>query len=319
MALSSSVCLVNSRMLPNPVTCDPRGDTGCLPYIQSDSKQTIGPSKMFVMSESSTAADTAGPVELLLEHSEKILRLESELRQARIFRALFVATAIGIPGELIGLYIATALTWRKYNMRTIWWPAIIITIVLVAVVVIIASTEPDRRSVPEVSLDLELARERRRMDAAKLNLGVTTRQQIYKDAVPKDIEQYEKDGRHYRRIHNFLQAVIIVGSLAASTLTGLVQYISDLRWIAVGATFSVGIAAGFSGYFKFRERSFYLQLTADSIEQELSAVELGIGRYRDREAKAITEFTEQVEFLKQEQRKRQQQLEQPSGGKESVQ
>jgi hypothetical protein len=276
------------------------------------------PSKMSVMSEVSTAADTAGPVELLLEHSEKILRLESELREARIVRALFVATAIGIPGELVGLYIATAVTWHKYNMKAIWWPAAIVSVVLVAFVVIAISV-PERRSIPEVNLDLELARERRRMDAAKLNLGITTRQQIYKDAVPRDIEQYERDGRHYRRIHNFLQAVIIVGSLAASTLTGLVLYISDLRWIAVGVTFSVALAAGFSGYFKFRERSFYLQLTADSIEQELSAVELGIGRYRDKDAWAIAEFTEQVELLKQEQRKRQQQLEQPSGGKESVQ
>lgn len=275
---------------------------------------------MSCMSASPSTTDSAGPVELLLAHSEKILSLESELRLARIFRALLVATVVGIPSSILGLYIATALTWQKYNMKTIWWPAVIVDIILIVIVSVYAESTSDRRAVSEIRLDLELARERRRMDAASLNIGIPTRQLIYRDAVPKDIEQYKKDGKHYRRIHNFLQAVIIVGALAASTITGLVQYITGLRWFAVGATFAVGVAAGFSGYFKFRERSFYLQLTADSIEYELSAVGLGIGRYKKKpEGEAITEFTEQVELLKQEQRKRQQQLEQPSGGKESVQ
>jgi len=276
------------------------------------------------MPNTTNTAD-AGPVELLLDYSEKILRLESELRTARIFRALFVTAITLIPGGIFGLWAATALTYRRYNMRAIWWPAILILIILIIYVigylaVRFSGSDADDRSVPEIRLELELARERRRMSAAKLNLDLETKQQIYKDVVPQDIEQYKKEGRHYRRIHNFLQVVIIIGSLAASTLTGLVQYISALHWIAVGATFSVGIAAGLSGYFKFRERSFYLQLTADSIEQELSSVNLGIARYRrlDEDA-ALTEFTEQVEQLKLEQRKRQQQLEQPSGGRESVQ
>ena len=33
-------------------------------------------------------------------------------------------------------------------------------------------------------------------------------------------------------------------------------------------TFAVGIASGFMGYFKYKERSFYLQQTADAIESE---------------------------------------------------
>jgi hypothetical protein len=50
-----------------------------------------------------------------------------------------------------------------------------------------------------------------------------------------------------------------------------------------------------------------LQQTSDSIDQELSAIELGIGRYKSRtKDSAMTEFTEQVELLKAEQRKRQQ-------------
>jgi hypothetical protein len=241
-----------------------------------------------------------------------------------MFRALFVTAVVAIPAGILGLYIATALTWRKYNMNTIWWPAFFIIIGFCIFVVVYvansASEESGGQSVPEIRLELELARERRRMYAAALSLDTETRQQIYRDGIPQDIGQYKREGKYYRRVHNFLQAIIIVGSLAASTLTGLVQYISDLRWIAVGATFSVGVAAGFSGYFKFRERSFYLQLTADSIEQELAAVNLGIARYRKLDPDtAIATFTEQVEQLKIEQRKRQQQLEQPSGGRDSVQ
>jgi hypothetical protein len=147
-----------------------------------------------------------------------------------------------------------------------------------------------------------------------------TRQLIYRDSVPQDIGRYRGEGKYYRRIHNFLQAVIIVGALGASTLTSLIQSVPQLRWFAVGTSFSVGVAAGFTGYFKFRERSFYLQQTSDSIEQELSAVSLGIGRYKGKpESEALTEFTEQAELLKVEQKKRQQQLEQPSEGREGVQ
>lgn len=35
------------------------------------------------------------------------------------------------------------------------------------------------------------------------------------------------------------------------------------------------------GYFKYKERSFYLQQTADAIESEWEAVEAGIGGTRD--------------------------------------
>lgn len=253
-------------------------------------------------------------------HSEKVLRLEAELRRSRIFYTFLWTMVVAIPGSIIGLYIATALTWHRVNLRVYWWPAITIDIILIAVVIACFVSDLDIRPIPEIRLDLELARERRRMESAKLNLGAETRQQIYRDVIPRDIERFNREGTYYRRIHNFLQAIIIIGSLAASTLTGLVQYVHSLHWIAVGATFSVGLAAGFSGYFKFRERSFYLQLTADSIEHEFSAVELGIGRYKNKsESQAMTEFTERVEQLKEEQRKRQQQLEQPSGGKESVQ
>ena len=273
----------------------------------------------------SNAQESQGPVEQLLAYTQEILSLEADLRRARIARRFFRISVTVVPLIIAGLWAATVFTWRKVNLRPVWWPAMIIVVALIAytVIYLIVSHLPeteDTLNVPELELKLELARERKRLHAAAINLDISTRQLIYRDGVPEDIERFQRESKYYRRIHNALQSIIIIGALAASTLTSLIQSVPQLRWFAVGTTFAVGVAAGFTGYFKFRERSFYLQLTADSIEQELSAVTLGVGRYRGKpESEALPEFTEQTEFLKIEQKKRQQQLEQPSGGRESVQ
>lgn len=74
----------------------------------------------------------------------------------------------------------------------------------------------------------------------------------------------------------------------------------------------MGIAAGFTGYFKFRERAMNLRQTADAIEHQLNAAELGIRRYRALgHEEALALLAEEVEWLREEQRKREQQLEQP--------
>lgn len=258
-----------------------------------------------------------------MEHTKEILTLENELRVARTIRNIAIAAIITIPSIILAIYGATIVTWKKFNMTPITLPVVLLMVAfgIIVGVYINFTTEDDRiPSVQRTILALELARERRRMYAATLDLTPEVRRKIYRDDIPRDIDQFKREGKYYRRINNLLQAIVIVGSLAASTLTGLVEYIPQLRWIAVGATFAVGVSAGFSGYFKFRERSFYLQSTADSIEYELSAVILGVGAYGDMDPDtAVKKFTEQVELLKLEQRKRQQQLEQPSGGKESTQ
>ncbi|MET9663568.1 hypothetical protein [Streptomyces sp. NPDC006510] len=73
------------------------------------------------------------------------------------------------------------------------------------------------------------------------------------------------------------------------------------------------MAAMFTGYYKFRERSYFLQQTADAIEE---AVRLGIGPYSEygpgREDEALKLFTQRVEDHRNEQRRRQQQLDQPA-------
>ncbi|MBL1101533.1 hypothetical protein [Streptomyces coffeae] len=56
--------------------------------------------------------------------------------------------------------------------------------------------------------------------------------------------------------------------------------------------------------------------TADAIEEEVNAVTLGIGPYRDfgpsQDQEALKLFTQRVEDHRNEQRRRQQQLDQPA-------
>jgi hypothetical protein len=274
-------------------------------------------------SEHQNPAMTTGPAELLVQHTKNILELENQLQIARIIRRVIVLAMAVIPSITLAIYVATFLTWRKFNMAPIIWPVTLLLIAfgVVVLVYIYNAGEGATPSTREAALDLEVAREKRRLFAASIDLAPGIRRNIYQnDEVPKDINEFKREGRFYGRVNNTLQAIVIVGSIAASTLTGLVQYVHDLRWIAVGATFSVGVAAGFSGYFKFKERSFYAQQTADDIEHELNAVILGISPYgSEKREDDIKKFTAKVEKLKLEQRKRQQQLEQQSAPRENAQ
>ncbi|MFG2631802.1 hypothetical protein [Streptomyces sp. NPDC048473] len=79
---------------------------------------------------------------------------------------------------------------------------------------------------------------------------------------------------------------------------------------------AITLASAFTGLHKYRKRSYFLQETADSIEEEANALTLGVGEYRengsDREEQALARFTQRVENLRNEQRRRQQQLDQPA-------
>lgn len=137
-------------------------------------------------------------------------------------------------------------------------------------------------------------------------------QKRYRDEIPDLISQFREDASNTRTVHNHLQSVIIVGSVISSAIaTASVAY-SQTRWATVGVSAAVGLAAGFMGHRKYHERSFNSQQTADAIEREYEAVELRVGRYADMdEKKAYATFADVVERLRDEQNKRQQQLDQP--------
>jgi hypothetical protein len=144
------------------------------------------------------------------------------------------------------------------------------------------------------------------------------RRDLYREEVATAIEKYQADSRKYRRIHNSLQSLIMIGSASTTTIAAL-DTGKELTWQSVTLTaisFAITVAAMFTGYYKFRERSYFLQQTADAIEQEANAVTLGIGPYsefgEDREDEALKKFTQRVEDHRNEQRRRQQQLDQPA-------
>ncbi|MGW7584109.1 DUF4231 domain-containing protein [Kitasatospora sp. NPDC054768] len=261
-----------------------------------------------------------GPVELQLEQSRSILEIEHNLHAARInrFRHLSVYSAAPILTLLI--FIGNVALWGRVDLARINVACIPIDIALIMMALNLADSHDlspwSLKYIAEQKLELELAHERKRLLAVQLNLDPPSRRHIYKESVHGSIERYQRSGTRYRAIHNAFQSVIIVGSLTTSTVAALGDSIPRGQLFTVAASFSVGISAGFTGYFKYRERSFYLQQTADSLEEELNAVNLKIGRYRSiaTDEEAIAEFTERAEILQNEQRKRQQQLDQPAQG-----
>lgn len=142
--------------------------------------------------------------------------------------------------------------------------------------------------------------------------------ELYKIEIPQIIRRYRKEADHYRNIANWLQITIIIGSVLVTSATSAAgfEFGGVFRWIAPVISIVVAISAGIVGYFKFRERSFNLQQTADNIEQDYNALELGIGYYKGMKTnEALVLFAERVELLREEQKKRQQQLEQPTDTK----
>lgn len=262
-------------------------------------------------------------VERLFKHKEKILHaLEAvrvRRRQRRNLRAAGVLAALMI----LGIYTATAITWRTVDLAKINMVAIPIALACVALYLYLRHAEDGRgrdkkRLVSEYELELELAEDRRRLEAFSLQIPVQNRQYSYRDGLPRELEKLRLESQHYRRIHNLFQAVIIAGSIGTSTVAGMADTPSDLKWVTVGLSLAVGLSAGFTGYFKFRERGFYLQQTADAIEAQETAFELGIKPYTGTQEANLAKLAEEVETLRVEQRKRQQQLDQPHEGKDGT-
>ncbi|MGA5703072.1 SLATT domain-containing protein [Peterkaempfera bronchialis] len=166
--------------------------------------------------------------------------------------------------------------------------------------------------------DLVDAQEQLRNLNARIQPGLAQRRSLYREDVADYIEQHQADSRRYRRTHNTLQSLIMIGS-ATTTTVGALDSGGQPTWQSltiVGVSFAITLAAMFTGYYKYRERAYFLQQTADSIEEEVNAAALGIGAYKDfgpgEENKLMALFTQRVEDLRNEQRRRQQQLDQPA-------
>ncbi|HSV65214.1 MAG TPA: DUF4231 domain-containing protein [Mycobacteriales bacterium] len=163
----------------------------------------------------------------------------------------------------------------------------------------------------------ELLHEKQKL-ASRLELESVESLRIYREASLDLVEQYRRRATINRRIHNIFQGIIIVLSIVVSTLTALSGELPNARWFATVFSALVGISAGLTGYFKFRERGFNLQSTADDIERNYNAAEFRLDDYSEDEAEMdrLRRFAQIVERIKEEQRKRELQLEQSPGPKE---
>jgi hypothetical protein len=132
-----------------------------------------------------------------------------------------------------------------------------------------------RESEPSLELTLARLRDDRKAIAGDTGLGIKTRRAIYRDNAYDDINSLRDESARYRSVNNILQAILIVGSLAATGTSAIVGEFPEVRWVTLGITFTVGMASGFMGYFKYKERSFYLQQTSDAIESEWEALDAG--------------------------------------------
>ncbi|MGW1215702.1 DUF4231 domain-containing protein [Streptomyces sp. NPDC002499] len=135
---------------------------------------------------------------------------------------------------------------------------------------------------------------------------------FYYESVPRFRDEYRRSAEKYRGRHNLFQLTVIVGSILTSVSTTASAEQGVWSWLAVVLSALVSISAGIIAYFKFRERSLNLQQTADSIDLEIQAYSLRIRRYKNlAPEEASTQFAEEVERIREEQRKKELQLEQP--------
>ncbi|WIV52583.1 SLATT domain-containing protein [Amycolatopsis nalaikhensis] len=138
-------------------------------------------------------------------------------------------------------------------------------------------------------------------------------QSSYEDDLEFYVAELRRNSIRSRRANHVTQMTTIIGSLAATGISSLSLSVTALQWISPIITFIVGAASGIAAYFKFRDRGFYSQQTANAIDQEVAAYRLKIRRYKeiDDTERAREMFLEEVHRLRVEQENREQDLDQP--------
>ncbi|MGW2051997.1 DUF4231 domain-containing protein [Streptomyces sp. NPDC001858] len=252
---------------------------------------------------------------LVIDAQEKLARRR---RLDRVWRAGAAVSWLSLLTAVIGTGIAWLTTGdpARFVLGDLICGSLLLMSLLALVGVHFAGR--DLPTLQRLQAQLASAQESLWKQKAKSNPDVDDRRKLYREEVTTAIEQYQADSRKYRRIHNSLQTLIMIGSASTTTIAAL-DTGRELTWQSVTLTvisFAITVAAMFTGYYKFRERSYFLQQTADAIEEEANAVRLGIGPYNEfgeeREAEALKLFTRRVEDHRNEQRRRQQQLDQPA-------
>ncbi|AYC38581.1 hypothetical protein DWG14_02811 [Streptomyces griseorubiginosus] len=264
-------------------------------------------------------------VQFLVSYRRTVAALTSQLRLARIARAFVVGSAVGALLVVVGGAVANAVTWGWFDMLPYNLAGSVVLALLLAVFLIGRRMNPGHpggvlpRSVAALQLELDLLEERRVLEAAARARSAQDRQYSYRETIPQEIERLRRETRRYRRVHNFFQWSLFVASVTMSVTAAIYDPPQPGKAILIGLGAFVSFTTAVTGYFKYRERAFNLQQTADAIEQHVTAYDLAIAPYNQAEEAANLErLAENVETLRVEQRKREQQLEQPHQGQQEV-
>lgn len=152
-------------------------------------------------------------------------------------------------------------------------------------------------------------------------LSVHEQLELYKDDVFQVTDKYTRRANRNRNYYYILQLLIIFSSLLVTGLTsGLTNLVSifHLPWITPFISFMVSFLTAIVTLFRPKERGYNLQQTADAIEYEIACANKRIYGYKGLSTEEVyVKLAEEIERLKNEQRKRQQQLEQASEVKHS--
>jgi Protein of unknown function (DUF4231) len=147
-------------------------------------------------------------------------------------------------------------------------------------------------------------------------LSVEEQYDLYKDELLQAISEYQQKANRNRKAYFILQIIIIASSLLVGGLTsGLNNVITFFgnHWLAPALSFAISFLTAMVTLFRPRERSYNLQQTADAIQYEIACADRRIYAYKEMDDRqTYTKLAEEVERLRNEQRKRQQQLEQSS-------
>ncbi|MFE1519590.1 SLATT domain-containing protein [[Kitasatospora] papulosa] len=130
----------------------------------------------------------------------------------------------------------------------------------------VAAPPRGRPSLAKLEDMLATNREALRFLSALIHPTLKERRSLYREDVAGVIEQHRTDSRRYRLIHNVLQNLIMIGAASTTTVAAL-DTRNQFTWqnitiVAIG--FTVTLAAAFTGYYKYRERSYFLLQTADA-------------------------------------------------------
>jgi len=245
---------------------------------------------------------------------------ELELRRARFLTSTAKVLTATVPTVLVISWIASYPVGTLFDLGPAWAVVGVLSAAAGLAAVILWMVGSDKKLLAPHRLDLDLER---LYDEQALYFGadgieLTLRQEIYRGATTRDVTTLRKRGDGYRLVNNAFQSVVIVGSLATTTVASLSPTEGPSKWLTVGFSAAVGLSAGFTGYFKYRERAFYLRQTADDLEEQLNAYNLGLGAYAEGTTdERRAELTGRIEAIRVAQQRREQQLDQPKASAES--